>query len=69
MAGRLRIILGFALLGFLAGVIAYLTYKEIGPLLVKVFPFLLTAEWFISGLAGAGFTLVMIVLWAYVSKS
>jgi len=68
MPGRLKIILAFALLGFLAGVIAYVTYKEVIPVLIKSFPFLLSTEWFISGLAGAGFTLILIVLWAYVSK-
>lgn len=68
MIGRLKIILAFSTLGFLSGVIAYFTYKFGLPLIIQAFPFLLTTEWFISGLLGAGFTLVVVVVWAYLSK-
>ena len=69
MFDRSKIILGFAFLGFLAGISAYVTYKELAPILVKTFPFLVTAEWFLSGLVGTAFTLVVLLIWASVSKS
>lgn len=68
MAGRIKIILAFTLLGFFAGVVAWVTYKNVAPILVNAFPFLLSTEWFLSGIAGAAFTLIVIVLWAYASK-
>jgi len=65
---RSRIVLGFAFLGFLAGVSAYVTYKELAPVLVQSFPFLVTTEWFLSGLVGTVFTLVVLFIWASISK-
>lgn len=68
MIGRFRIIMAFVALGFLSGVIAYFTLKVGLPFLAQAFPFLLTTEWFISGLLGAAFTLIVVVMWAYLSK-
>jgi len=68
MFERSKIILGFAFLGFFAGITAYIAYKEIGPALVQVFPFLVSAEWFLSGLIGTFFTIVLLVLWVTLTK-
>jgi len=68
MFERSKIILGFAFLGFFAGVTAYIAYKEVGPVLVRAFPFLVSAEWFLSGLIGTFFTVVLLVLWAMLTK-
>jgi hypothetical protein len=68
MFERSKIILGFAFLGFFAGVTAYIAYKEVGPTLVRAFPFLVSAEWFLSGLIGTFFTVVLLVLWAMFTK-
>ena len=68
MFERLKIFLSFALLGFFAGVGTYYAYKQIFSSMMKYSPFLLSSEWFISGLIGSLFTLVIISLWAYTSK-
>jgi hypothetical protein len=68
MFERSKIILGFAFLGFFAGVTAYIAYKEVGPVLARTFPFLVSAEWFLSGLIGTFFTVVLLVLWAMLTK-
>lgn len=69
MFKRMKIIIGFAFLGFILGVSAYITYKNIVPIVIQYFPFLLTVEWFSSGLVGAAFTLIILLLWATVSRS
>jgi len=52
------------LLGFIAGVIAYFTYRRIIPFILAIFPELINAEWFLSGLAGAAGTLIIVTIWA-----
>lgn len=61
---RITIVLLFALLGFLAGVIAFLSYTVAVPWLQFVLPGIVWAPWFISGLAGALITLVILIVWA-----
>ncbi|HJX23579.1 MAG TPA: hypothetical protein VJ574_04110 [Candidatus Bathyarchaeia archaeon] len=61
---RLTIVLLFAVLGFLAGVIAFLSYTVAVPWLQAVLPGIVWAPWFISGLAGALLTLVILIVWA-----
>lgn len=68
MFKRMKILVGFAFLGFIVGVSAYITYKSIAPVLIQYFPFLLTTEWFSSGLVGAAFTLIILLIWATVNK-
>jgi hypothetical protein len=68
MFERSKIILGFAFLGFFAGVTAYIAYKEVGPALIQAFPFLISAEWFLSGLVGTFFTVILLVIWASLTK-
>ncbi len=55
------------LLGFIAGVIAYFTYHRIIPVILMIFPELINAEWFLSGLAGAVATLLIVTIWATIS--
>ena len=66
--GRTKMIGLFALLGFIAGVVANLAYHKVFPLLLKIVPEILRAEWVLSGLAGSLLTKIMLVLWAYLSK-
>jgi len=68
MSGRMKILASFALLGFIAGVVANLTYHRVLPALLHILPEVLRAEWVLSGIAGAVLTLIMLVLWAYLSK-
>jgi uncharacterized membrane protein YedE/YeeE len=64
MAGRLTVFTVFAFIGFLGGIVAYFTYKRLVPIILEMFPELLNAEWFLSGLGGAIMTLVLVLIWA-----
>ena len=65
MNNRLKVFAVIALLGFLAGVIAQLTFEYAIPWLASVLPALVQAKFIVSGLAGACLTLVMVSVWAY----
>ena len=69
MSERIRILGMFAILGFIAGVIANLTYHYVLPVILTIFPEVLSAEWVLSGLAGAILTICIMLAWAYASKS
>jgi len=69
MSERLKVLLTFALLGFLAGILANLAYHTIIPAFIAAFPTLLQAEWVLSGFAGAFLTIVVVVIWAYFTRS
>ena len=64
MAGRWTVFAVFSILGFVGGILANWTYKQVFPILVKLFPDLFTAEWFLSGLSGTVLTLLIVVVWA-----
>lgn len=67
MGERFKMIGTFAVLGFLAGLIANATWKFVIPWLsTVVFP-TLGLEWIFSGVAGALITLGLVSAWAYVS--
>ena len=68
MSDRIKILGVFALLGFLGGVIANIGSYTIWPWLVTNFPLIFSAEWVISGLAGALITTCLVVIWVYLSK-
>jgi hypothetical protein len=63
MAGRWTVFIVFAVLGFVGGILANLMYKQLFPLLVKMFPDIFTAEWFLSGIGGTILTLIIVVIW------
>jgi hypothetical protein len=67
MNERVKILGACTLLGFIAGVIAYFTYHRIIPVILTIFPELINAEWFLSGLAGAAGTLIIVTIWATIS--
>lgn len=67
MNERVKILGACTLLGFIAGVIAYFTYRRIIPAVLMIFPELINAEWFLSGLAGAVGTLLIVTIWATIS--
>ena len=66
--GRLKILAIFTALGFLVGVAANFAYKSVFPLLLKNIPTILQDGWIISGLVGCSATMILVVLWAYISK-
>ena len=69
MSERIRILGVFAILGFIAGVIANFTYNYVLPGIFAIFPEILSVDWVLSGLAGAVLTLCIMLTWAYLSKS
>jgi len=66
--GRIKAFGLFALLGFVAGVLVNLVYRMTFPILLKTLPEILRVEWVVSGLVGSILTMIMLVLWAYLSK-
>ena len=69
MSERIKIIGLFAILGFLAGILANFAYHTVLPTILAIFPQMLQAEWMLSGFAGALLTMLVLVLWAYLSGS
>lgn len=69
MNDRIKIFGIVALLGFMAGVVAQLTYDYAIPWLASVLPAVLEAKFLVSGFAGACLTLVMVSVWGYFSKN
>ena len=67
MNGRLKILGIFAVLGFVGGVLANVLYHTLWPWLLAVFPAIFTAEWIMSGIAGALITSCLIIIWVYLS--
>jgi hypothetical protein len=68
MGDRLKILGIFALLGFIGGVSANMIYHTVWPWILAVFPSILTAEWVLSGIAGALITTCLVVIWVYLSR-
>jgi hypothetical protein len=68
MGDRVKILGIFAMLGFVGGVFANLGFKFVWPWLVANFPLIFSAEWVISGIAGALITTCFVVIWVYLSR-
>jgi len=67
MSERMKMLITFAILGFIAGVIANFSARILVPWLLEYFPLLLRADWILSGLAGAFLTILVVMIWAWVS--
>jgi hypothetical protein len=68
MSDRIKILGIFALLGFVGGVVANVGFHTVWPWLVANLPYLFTAEWVVSGIAGALITTCFVVIWVYLSS-
>jgi len=69
MSERIKVLGMFAILGFVAGVVANFTYHYVLPVIFAIFPEIFRVEWILSGFAGALLTVSIMLLWAYASKS
>ena len=69
MNDRLKILGTFAVLGFVGGVLANVGFHTVWPWLAVNFPLIFSAEWVISGMAGALITTFFVVIWVYLSQS
>ena len=68
MGVRFRLMVFFALVGFVAGVIANLTYDWVSVRLLEIFPLLLQAQWLFWGFAGAMLAMIFPIVWAYLTS-
>jgi hypothetical protein len=68
MGERLKIFALVALLGFIAGVVAQLTIDYVVPALIAVLPEIVQLKFLVSGFAGACLTLVLVSIWAYITR-
>jgi len=69
MGDRLKMIVGFALLGFGAGLVANFTGKFVIPWLSTFVLPTIGVDWILSGVAGALITIGIVTAWAYMSGS
>ena len=69
MNERIKILGMFAILGFVAGILANVAYHTVIPALLAAFPNIISAEWVLSGFAGMFITLLVLAVWAYFSSS
>ena len=69
MGSRIKILGTFAIVGFLGGIVANVFFRTLWPWLLTIFPSILTAEWVISGIAGALITTCIIIIWVYLSST
>ncbi|MFP3985212.1 MAG: hypothetical protein ACLFU9_04510 [Candidatus Bathyarchaeia archaeon] len=68
MGDRIRMLILFSFLGFIAGIVANFTAQHIIPWLTTlIFP-VIGLEWVISGFAGAFLTVILVSVWAYVTS-
>jgi len=67
--GRTGIIIAIAVIGYFLGVAAYYVFKNLEPWLMQVLPYLMQAEWVISGFVGALFAVILVIVWSYTTKS
>jgi hypothetical protein len=68
MGERVKILVAFAVLGFMAGIFAKFSYEYAVPWLLAHFP-MIGWDWVLSGFAGAALTMFLVTLWAYASES
>ena len=68
MGERIKILLSFALLGFMGGIFAKFSYEYGWRWLITHFP-TIGWDWVLSGLAGAVLTMFMVTIWVYASES
>jgi len=67
MGERFKMIVTFALLGFVAGLVANFTGKVVIPWLSSIVLPTIGIDWILSGVAGALITVGLVTAWAYMS--
>lgn len=68
MRERVKVIGGFAILGFILGVFAYFMNTWLISKLIEVFPGILEATWLLWGMIGSVSTVSAILLWATITR-
>ena len=67
MGERFKMVATFAVLGFVAGIVANFTGKFIIPWLSTIIIPAIGIDWILSGVAGALITVGLVTAWAYMS--
>ena len=67
MSERLKILGIFAVLGFIAGILANVAYDVVVPAILAALPNI-SGKWVISGFTGMILTLLVLAVWAYFSQ-
>ncbi len=67
MGERLKMIVTFAVLGFVAGMVANFTGKFVIPWLSTFVLPAIGIDWVLSGVAGAMITIGLVTAWAYMT--
>ncbi len=67
MGDRIKMILTFSLLGFVAGIVANFTGKFVIPWLSTFVLPTIGIDWVLSGVAGAMITIGLVTAWAYMT--
>jgi len=67
LGDRIKMIGTFALLGFVAGLVANFTFRHVIPWLSSIVIPMIGVEWVLSGVAGAIITVGLVTAWAYIS--
>jgi len=65
---RIKVYGSFALLGFLLGVVAYLTYSQVLPFLMAIYPQIVESSWLLWGLVGALISVVGCLIYAAIPE-
>ncbi len=65
--GRKALLSAFAVIGFFLGVAVYYMGKNLAIWVEKYSPLLSGIDWIIAGIAGAIITVIIVVVWAYVT--
>jgi len=66
--GRAKVLIAFAVLGYLLGVGAYYLFRYLEPYLRQIPSTILWEGWFISGVLGAILAVLLVIAWAYLSS-
>jgi hypothetical protein len=67
MSERIKILGIFAILGFVAGILANVLYDTVVPAILLALPNI-SGKWLVSGLTGMVLTLLVLAVWAYFSE-
>jgi phosphotransferase system glucose/maltose/N-acetylglucosamine-specific IIC component len=67
MSERLKILGIFAVLGFIAGILANVAYDVVVPAILAALPNI-SGKWVVSGFTGMILTLLVLAVWAYFSQ-
>jgi hypothetical protein len=67
MSERLKILGIFAVLGFIAGILANVAYDTVVPAILAALPNI-SGKWVVSGFTGMILTLLVLAVWAYFSQ-